>query len=28
VRRLHFEAPLVVKMNGKQNRGVIYKPHG
>ena len=26
VRLLHFEQPLLVKMNGRQNRGVIYKP--
>jgi CheY-like chemotaxis protein len=26
VRLLHFQRPLVVKMNGKQNQGVIYKP--
>lgn len=26
VRHLHFERPLVVKMNGRQNQGIIYKP--
>lgn len=26
VRHLHFEEPLVVKMNGRKNEGVIYKP--
>ncbi len=26
VRLLHFAEPLVVKMNGRQNRGAIYKP--
>jgi hypothetical protein len=26
VRLLHFEGPLVVKMNGKKNRGIIHKP--
>jgi hypothetical protein len=26
VRHLRFEQPLVVKMNGRQNQGIIYKP--
>ena len=26
VRHLRFEQPLVVKMNGRRNQGVIYKP--
>jgi hypothetical protein len=26
VRHLHFEEPLVVKMNGRKNQGVIFKP--
>ncbi len=26
VRHLRFEKPLVVKMNGRQNQGIIYKP--
>jgi hypothetical protein len=25
---LHFDSPIVVKMNGHQNKGVIYKPEG
>ena len=28
VRRLHFDDPLVVKINGKRQRGVILKPGG
>ena len=28
VRHLEFEQPLVVKMNGRRNQGVIYKPGG
>jgi CheY-like chemotaxis protein len=28
VRHLHFDQPLVVKMNGKTNQGVIVKPKG
>ena len=29
VRHLHFKEPLVIKMNGQQNKGVIFKPdHG
>jgi CheY-like chemotaxis protein len=27
VRHLRFERPLVVKMNGRQNQGIIYKPN-
>jgi hypothetical protein len=26
VRHLHFDAPLVVVMNGKTSRGMIFKP--
>jgi hypothetical protein len=26
VRHLRFDAPLVVKMNGRKSEGVIYKP--
>jgi hypothetical protein len=26
VRRLEFAAPIVVKMNGRKNMGLIYKP--
>src|ERR1700686_3825481 len=28
VRHLHFEAPLVVVMNGKTSRGMVFKPEG
>ncbi len=28
VRHLRFESPLVVKMNGRMNKGLIYKPRG
>ncbi|MCK9209735.1 MAG: histidine kinase [Ignavibacteriaceae bacterium] len=27
-RHLHFEKPIVVKMNGQQNKGIILKPEG
>jgi hypothetical protein len=28
VRHLHFEAPLVVVMNGRNSRGMVFKPEG
>ena len=27
-RVLHFESPIIIKMNGHQNKGVIFKPEG
>ena len=27
-RHVHFEKPIVVKMNGQQNKGIILKPEG
>jgi hypothetical protein len=28
VRHLHFDAPLIVVMNGKTSRGMVFKPEG